>query len=336
MSERNEIFISHKVADASVSVMIKDFLTGNGIPDGRIFCSSIPGNDVNEHIDPEVKDHLKKASIIILLLSRDFYKSAYCLNEAGVAWYLDDVLAIPIGLPEVNHDNMRGFINSSYILRRLNDDSDLAYLCEKACERLDVKVSAQSLVQETKKIKAKYQAFFDTRESELEDDEFESDNMYDEDDIWTDGFHEVQNSHGVVIKKGTFENGHLIDGIEFNSVLKIVKGPSKGDFVEDENEKPATFEDIKLGDFHFSYYGRYEGYFRLMLAYSEIEECGLEFFYVADKKVKMEGKQIIPTYTNFRTLESVLAEFEPDTLDEIKTGVLKYEESRSAYFDLEE
>lgn len=41
-----------------------------------------------------------------------YYESAFCLNEAGVIWYLDDALALPIGLPEVDHTSMIGFLNS--------------------------------------------------------------------------------------------------------------------------------------------------------------------------------------------------------------------------------
>ena len=33
-----------------------------------------------------------------------------------------------------------------------------------------------------------------------------------DDDVWEDGYHEVRGGSGAVIKKGVFENGHLIDG----------------------------------------------------------------------------------------------------------------------------
>ncbi len=70
-----------------------------------------------------------------------------------------------------------------------------------------------------------------------------------------------------------------------------------------------------------------------MLARDESDDTGLEFFYVVDKKVTTEGKQVRPTFTNFRTLESFLAEKEPDELDYIKTGVGKYEQTD--YADIE-
>ena len=44
------------------------------------------------------------------LRERGYYQSAYCLNEAGILWYQDDVPVIPIALPEINSSNMYGFL----------------------------------------------------------------------------------------------------------------------------------------------------------------------------------------------------------------------------------
>ena len=62
-------------------------------------------------------------------------------------------------------------------------------------------------------------------------------------------------------------------------------------------------DDIKTGDFHFSDFGQYKGCFIIHMSYRYIVERGLEFFFVADKKVALEGRQIKPTDTIFRTLE---------------------------------
>lgn len=167
--ERTEIFISHRTVDAEVADMIKDFLTATGIPNTKVFCSSLPGNDVNEKISPEVKNHLKNATINILILSKDYYESAYCLNEAGVAWYLDEALAIPIGLPEINHNCMVGFLNSDYKLRRLDNDGDIAYLYDMAMERLNAAVVTHSVItRETQKLKERYQTHIAGRNTDVD------------------------------------------------------------------------------------------------------------------------------------------------------------------------
>ncbi len=154
---RTQVFISHRSIDASIADMIKDFLVGTGIPNDKIFCSSLPGNDVNEKISPEVKQRLKDASVIILILSKDYYESAFCLNEAGVAWYLDDVVSIPIGLPEISHDKMVGFLNSDYKLRRLDVDGDISYLYDAVHEKLNTSsVKHGVITQEMAKLKERY------------------------------------------------------------------------------------------------------------------------------------------------------------------------------------
>jgi len=174
---RNTIFISHRTVDEKVADMIKDFLVATGVPNDNIFCSSLPGNDVEERISPEVKRHLKNATIIILILSKDYYQSAYCINEAGVAWYLDDeILSIPFGLPEITHDKMLGFINSDYKLRSLDNYDDISYLFDKALERLGVHDVTHSIItRESEKLRERYNNYISCRkiddlESDIEDD----------------------------------------------------------------------------------------------------------------------------------------------------------------------
>ena len=41
------IFISHSSKNAEIADILRDFLVGAGIPNNYIFCSSLPGNDVN-------------------------------------------------------------------------------------------------------------------------------------------------------------------------------------------------------------------------------------------------------------------------------------------------
>ena len=167
---RTEIFISHRSSDADVADMIKDFLVVSGIPNDKIFCSSLPGNDTNERISPEVKKHLHDASINILILSQAYYDSAYCLNESGVIWYLDEALAVPIGLPEIDHSKMIGFLNSDYKLRRLDNDEDIAYLYDEAKERVSGKqIKVSVITRETNKLKERYHSYLRARESETED-----------------------------------------------------------------------------------------------------------------------------------------------------------------------
>ena len=164
-TERSIIFISHRTIDAKVADMLKNFLVGSGIPNDKIFCSSLPGNDVGERIPVEVKKKLQESTINVLILSKNYYESAYCLNEAGIAWYLneeDKSLVIPIGLPEIDHTNMIGFINSDYKLRRLDNNNDIAYIYDESRKRLNCADVTYSVVtRETEKLKEKYSRFLE-------------------------------------------------------------------------------------------------------------------------------------------------------------------------------
>ena len=161
---KTEVFISHRRSDESVADMIKDFLVATGIPNEKVFFS-LPGNDVNERIEDEIKEHLHNAAVILTILSRGYYKSAYCLNEAGIAWYLDDVLTIPICLPEIDFDSMVGFLNSNRKLRRLNNEDDISYVYDQIHERIESSKTTHSIVtRETKKLIDKYEQYIQKRE----------------------------------------------------------------------------------------------------------------------------------------------------------------------------
>ena len=136
----------------------------------------------------------------------------------------------------------------------------------------------------------------------------------------------VKNGNGDVLINGQFAGGKLIDGIEYNIVLRVAKG-------EEDKEEPVPLGELKNEKWHYSEYGQYKGIFNLMNGKDEIVRTGLQFFYVVDKKLATEGKRVKPTFTNFRTLESFLAKKEPDELDYIKTGVRKYEQTD--YADIE-
>lgn len=122
------VFISHRSTDKGIADMIFDFFIGTGIPRDYVFCSSLPGNDINEKISTEVKAKIRSSAVNIAILSYDYYQSAYCLNEAGVMWFCDTTPVIPVALPEISADNMYGFLSNEYKIRRLSCDNDISYI----------------------------------------------------------------------------------------------------------------------------------------------------------------------------------------------------------------
>jgi len=158
------IFISHRSTDKNIADILVDFFVGTGIPKESVFCSSLPGNDINERISDEVKTALKNSAVNIAILSHEYYQSAYCLNEAGVLWY-EDVPVIPIALPEINSSNMYGFLNNEYKLRRLDCDLDISYIYDAVNEAVSAPNTKASIItHENNKLRAKYAAYIKTRE----------------------------------------------------------------------------------------------------------------------------------------------------------------------------
>lgn len=159
------IFISHRSADKEIADILVDFFCGTGIPRESIFCSSLPGNDINEKISEEVKDAIKRSKINIAILSRDYYQSAYCLNEAGVLWYRDDATVIPIALLEINEDCMYGFLNSEYKIRRLDCTMDVSYIYDAVREVVSAGQSTIRVINyEIQKLHERYIQFCNGRE----------------------------------------------------------------------------------------------------------------------------------------------------------------------------
>ena len=158
------VFISHRSSEAKVADMLRDFLVGTGIPNDCIFCSSLPGNDVKHRISPEVKEKIKYSAVNIALLSNDYYNSAYCVNEAGIIWLREEAIPIVIGMPEITHDNMLGFLNNDYKLRRLNSDDDIAAIYDAVQKAVGVPPATISVVvNASHKLKENYAAFISSR-----------------------------------------------------------------------------------------------------------------------------------------------------------------------------
>lgn len=162
-SNESKIFISHRSSDGSIADALFDFFVATGISRDKIFCSSLPGNDVKEKISVEVRETMKNSCLNIAILSTEYYQSAYCLNEAGILWF-QDIPIIPIALPEIQPTDMIGFLNDDYKIRRLDNADDLAYIYDTACAASTSNQAKASVVTaETRKLILKYQQLLSSR-----------------------------------------------------------------------------------------------------------------------------------------------------------------------------
>ena len=76
----------------------------------------------------------------------------------------EDATPIVIGLPEITHDNMLGFLNNDYKLRRLNSDDDIAAIYDAVQKAVGVPPATISVVvNASHKLKENYAAFISSR-----------------------------------------------------------------------------------------------------------------------------------------------------------------------------
>lgn len=158
------VFISHRSIDKGIADMLLDFFICTGIPREYFFCSSLPGNDIDEKISAEIRAKIRDSSVNVVILSCDFYQSAYCLSEAGIMWFRDTIPVIPIALPEITSDNMYGFLNNEYKIRRLSCDDDISYIYDTVRTAVSVNQCKASITTaETSKLKARFIGYIEKR-----------------------------------------------------------------------------------------------------------------------------------------------------------------------------
>lgn len=117
MRFKKNIFISHSSNNKNIAEQLCAYLTRLGIGDDRIFCSSILGQGVSngEKLNEAIGKAIKKSGLIIFLISRDFMKSNYCLEELGIGWYLSqhtNTSCFYLILPDIKSSELNGFVNS--------------------------------------------------------------------------------------------------------------------------------------------------------------------------------------------------------------------------------
>ena len=160
------IFISHRSTDKEIADMLVEFFAGTGIPKNLVFCSSLPGNDVKEKVSDEVKSALKNSVVNIAILSKDYFQSTFCLNEAGVFWY-SDVPIVPIALPEITDETTYDFLTRDYKLYRLDSETDVSGIYDTVSKAVSARNATVRLItQENKKLREKYRKLIEERKQQ--------------------------------------------------------------------------------------------------------------------------------------------------------------------------
>jgi len=143
-----KIFISHSSVDKRVGKVLMEALVKMGVPKNNIFFSSCDGNNVSvgDLISEGVRDAILECDLAILLLSKNYYKSEFCLNEMGVFWFIKKKI-IPIIIDNLEVSTIKGFIDNKHVFinwydAALNDNESLL---KKLNEIIGIDISVSNL-----------------------------------------------------------------------------------------------------------------------------------------------------------------------------------------------
>ena len=106
-----KIFISHSSKDTAFVEELVDLLELIGLPGESIFCTSFAGYgiDLGENFLDAIKDELSSDTLVLFVLTQNFYASPVCLCEMGATW-VQAKDHIPILVPPLDFPDIKGVI----------------------------------------------------------------------------------------------------------------------------------------------------------------------------------------------------------------------------------
>lgn len=106
-----KVFMSHSSIDKFYVDELIELLEIMGLDSNQIFCSSFDGYNISlgENYLERLRMELNEESLVLFILSENFYKSPICLCEMGATW-IKTKEHIPILIPPFDFDDIKGVI----------------------------------------------------------------------------------------------------------------------------------------------------------------------------------------------------------------------------------
>ncbi len=120
------IFISHAKSNKKLADILVDLLeTGIGIPDSDIFCSSLEGLGIpsGTNFVDFIREQISEPKVVILLLTREYFHSSFCLCELGASWVLSHKI-IRLLVPPLDYSDIKSVLTGIQV-HKIDDKSDL-------------------------------------------------------------------------------------------------------------------------------------------------------------------------------------------------------------------
>ena len=127
MGKPVKIFISHSSKDVAYVKRIVEFLEIFNLPEGGIFCSSMPeyGIPGGEKIFDFLREQFYTYDLhVIFVLSENYYNSIASLNEMGAAWVGRNEYTVLL-LPFFPYSKIKGVLDSREIATKIDDRSTI-------------------------------------------------------------------------------------------------------------------------------------------------------------------------------------------------------------------
>ncbi|KAA1245868.1 toll/interleukin-1 receptor domain-containing protein [Aquimarina sp. RZ0] len=133
-----KIFISHSKKDLIYVQEIINILETIGIYSNLIFCSSYEGygNPLGSNYLEVLKNELQGNTLVLFVLSQNFFSSRTCLCEMGAAWILTQQ-HIPMYIPPFQGEDVQGVFPTTQGMS-INKKSQLILLKERLEKDFDI------------------------------------------------------------------------------------------------------------------------------------------------------------------------------------------------------
>lgn len=149
--EMKRLFISHSSQDAAFVEELVDLLELIGLPAETIFCTSFAGYgiDLGENFLDAIRDELHNDTLVLFVLTENFFASPVCLCEMGATW-VQTKDHIPILVPPFDFSDVKGVVPLTQGFK-INDPLKLNLFKEKIESVLGLSSSLSQSVWERKR-----------------------------------------------------------------------------------------------------------------------------------------------------------------------------------------
>ena len=139
MYKAPKIFISHSTDDKPIVEKFVTMLEQMGVKQDQLFCSSVAGYGIPQgagDLYAFIRNEMSNDNLfVILMLSKNYYKSPVCLNEMGAAWVKQSTYQ-SILLPGFQYSKIEGAVNPRDMTFRLADKDNRNYALNELKDRI--------------------------------------------------------------------------------------------------------------------------------------------------------------------------------------------------------